>query len=465
MNVQGEHELGPGDGIEPLLEEVGEVANLRTRDPAALTPADRVTSWLLGGGFAAFAVACAALVHMPDWRTATIAAGLVVIYGLAHRTEFVAATGSTVPTEPVLVALLFSAPIGLVPVLVLIGLVLGGGFNNGPGGPVHRLLVRVGAGWHCAGPVIVLWASGVSSPVLQRWPVLLAALGAQFLGDAIGAVVRCAALGVSPRRLSEPMSFTFAVDALLAPLAVCAVLAADHGFAILVFAALPVALLRVLAVDRNQHLSTAVTLGKALKTVRDEARMDPMTGLANRRAWEEAVADTEQSVDNCGQGQLTTVVLMADIDHLKAVNDTYGHGAGDDLLRAFAATLSSTAPEGAVVSRLGGDEFGMLFRVDSDNSRAVQELMPRLRAAMARCIIPCGETVSASLGLASCPPAASVADAIRLADQAASKDKDTRQVSRGPDEGADVERRAVHRRAGRAPGHEPRAVAAATAHH
>ena len=81
--------------------------------------------------------------------------------------------------------------------------------------------------------------------------------------------MRCAALGVSPRRLAEPLTFAFTVDGLLAPLSVCAVLATRGSFAILLFAVLPVALLRVLAVDRNQRLGPAVTLGRALKSVRD----------------------------------------------------------------------------------------------------------------------------------------------------------------------------------------------------
>jgi diguanylate cyclase (GGDEF)-like protein len=385
---------------------------------------------VLGAGFVGFAVVCASQAQLAHWRTAAIVIALVVVYGAARRTEFVAATGSTVPTEPVLVALLFTAPIALVPALVLAGLLLGGVWTNSPGGTGHELLVRSASAWHCAGPVVVLWLAGLHSPSLDRWPVLLVALASQFVGDGIVAVVRCTALGVSRRRLAGPLCFTFAVDALLAPLAVCIVLATRSSAAIVVFVALPVALLRVLAVDRNQQLSTAVTLGKALKSVRSEARVDPMTGLANRRAWEEAVVVAEQAVGSRHRRGMTTVVLMADMDHLKVVNDHFGHAAGDDLLRAFASTVASVAPEGAMVARIGGDEFGVLFSAPADGARAVDDLVQRLRAAMMQCTIPCGERVSASLGMASCPPAASVADAIRLADAAAATDKGARQARR-----------------------------------
>lgn len=57
---------------------------------------------------------------------------------------------------------------------------------------------------------------------------------------------------------------------------------------------------------------------------------------------------------------LTVEVLMADVDHLTRVNDTFGHDAGDDLLQAFAAVRREAAPAGAVVARIGGDEFGIL---------------------------------------------------------------------------------------------------------
>ena len=83
-----------------------------------------------------------------------------------------------------------------------------------------------------------------------------------------------------------------------------------------------------------------------------------------------------------------------------------------------------------MVARLGGDEFGVLFTSPADTGHPVENLVTRLRAAMASCTIPCGETVSASVGLASSPPAASVADAIRRADGAAANDKHARQVRR-----------------------------------
>jgi diguanylate cyclase (GGDEF)-like protein len=451
-NSAARGEPGPvaGTGFEPLLVEVAEVAQLRARKRVALSHLDRLTAALLGGGFLGFAGACASEAKPPDLRTAVVTVALVVVYAVARRTEFVAPTGSTVPTEPVLVALLFSAGPALVPVLVLSGLLAVAPLRKSPVGSVQELLVRSASGWHCAGPVLVLWSSGALSPTTVRWPVLLLALLAQFAFDSAVALVRCHALGVALKRLASPLLFTFSVDAILAPLAFCTVVATRGSPAVVVFAALPVALLRLLATDRNQRLSTAVTLGRALESVRDEARVDPMTGLANRRAWEEAVAVAQEQAGPGSQSGLVTVVLMADIDHLKMVNDTFGHEAGDDLLRAFASTLAAVAPEGAVAARLGGDEFGVIFNVANDGGRAAHDLVARSKSAIAGCTIPCGERLSASMGAACCPPAPSVGEAMRMADAIARMDKGARRVQR-----ASIADLSERRRAGRWPSSRP----------
>ena len=413
--------------------EEGDAAATALAKRAALRR-DWLTAGFLGGSFMVFAAACASQGAFADWRRVVLAAALVAVYGLAQRTVYNAPTGDTVPTEPVLVAMLFTLPIAMVPALVLGGLLLGGGLRKGPGGLAHEVAVRGSSGWHSAGPVIVLWVAGVRAPSFDRWPVLVLALASQFVLDAAVAGLRCASLGSPLRRLVEPLRFTYSVDALLAPLAVCVVLAAaPDWYVVPLLVALPVGLLRVLVADRNKRFYTAVTLSKALQSERDEARSDPLTGVANRRAWEEAVALADDKTSREGAPPATTVVLMADVDHLKLVNDTYGHGAGDELLRAFASVLAGAAPPGALVARLGGDEFGVIFSVPDPgecDGRARDELVSKVRSAMASKTIPCGETVSASLGAAACPPAPSVVAAIALADAVAAEDKGARRAQR-----------------------------------
>jgi diguanylate cyclase (GGDEF)-like protein len=105
------------------------------------------------------------------------------------------------------------------------------------------------------------------------------------------------------------------------------------------------------------------------------AHVDPLTGLANRRAF---MAELSGAVD-AGPGAL----VFLDLDGFKQVNDTHGHGAGDELLSVVAARLATCVRGGDTVARLGGDEFVVLVRGLTDH-RAVDELTARLRDALAQ---------------------------------------------------------------------------------
>lgn len=413
------------------LAEVGDVAEIRARASSSPRPsrADSATAWLLGVGFVGFALGCAAGGALPGWKDVALATALVGVYGIARRTELVGPTGSTVPTEPVLVALLFTVPVGLVPLLVLIGLFLSASLHKGGGNQAHRLAVRAASGWHSAGPVAVLWASGVHTGAFRHWPVLVGALAAQFFVDTVVATVRCVALGARLRTLVRPLRFTFAVDALLAPLSLAGVVAGGHSAVLVVLSVAPVALLRLLATDRNERYSTAITLSRALSSVQSEARSDSLSGLANRRAWSEALIAADERRGN-GPGSTSSVVLMADLDYLKLVNDTLGHDAGDELIRAFASILATMAPSGAVVARLGGDEFGVLFDVTGDAVAEGQALRERVQNAIATFKSESSMRLSASIGTAACPPAISPSEAARVADAALGRDKRSRPTSR-----------------------------------
>ena len=85
----------------------------------------------------------------------------------------------------------------------------------------------------------------------------------------------------------------------------------------------------------------------------EEARSDPLTGLPNRRAFEERLAELEQS-------ETPLSLAICDIDHFKRVNDTYGHAVGDRVIRAVAQTLQDNC-QGHMVARIGGEEFVVLF--------------------------------------------------------------------------------------------------------
>ncbi len=103
--------------------------------------------------------------------------------------------------------------------------------------------------------------------------------------------------------------------------------------------------------------------------LRHLADHDPLTGLENRRAFERAIADHLASVRRYGA---TGALLILDLDHFKAVNDTLGHHAGDELIVAVAALLRGAVRESDRVARLGGDEFAVLLpRADERQAAAV----------------------------------------------------------------------------------------------
>jgi diguanylate cyclase (GGDEF)-like protein len=110
------------------------------------------------------------------------------------------------------------------------------------------------------------------------------------------------------------------------------------------------------AFERARHAVMAVIAGIDVKALHRVASEDPLTGLANRRAFEAALSAA------CASGNDQLALLLCDLDGFKQVNDTLGHAAGDTLLREIAARLSEAAKPNALVARLGGDEFAILLR-------------------------------------------------------------------------------------------------------
>jgi diguanylate cyclase (GGDEF)-like protein len=88
-----------------------------------------------------------------------------------------------------------------------------------------------------------------------------------------------------------------------------------------------------------------------------QSREDPLTGLANRRAWDESLA---RECAAAGRGQAPLAILLCDVDRLKEVNDRLGHAAGDAVLCAVADVLRLRARDTDLVARIGGDEFAIL---------------------------------------------------------------------------------------------------------
>lgn len=141
------------------------------------------------------------------------------------------------------------------------------------------------------------------------------------------------------------------------------------------------------------------------------ARMDHLTGLMNRAAFYERL---DEAIVRAGEGNSLLAVFYLDIDRFKHINDTYGHGVGDSLIRAFSARLTHKVRASDAVSRLGGDEFTVVMEHVPDMTR-VRTIAEKLVDAMAQPFELRGEhlqlTVGASIGIAVCrgePPDAAV---------------------------------------------------------
>lgn len=117
-------------------------------------------------------------------------------------------------------------------------------------------------------------------------------------------------------------------------------------------------------VRRDRNLADALVRAAKGERAQVEAATDPLTGLLNRRGIEAAF-------EGLTAGPLT--VVMVDVDRLKAVNDDYGHEAGDDFLRAVASRIAANVARSDVVGRWGGDEFVLILGVHPDAAHMVME--------------------------------------------------------------------------------------------
>ena len=135
------------------------------------------------------------------------------------------------------------------------------------------------------------------------------------------------------------------------------------------------------------------------RLVEEQARVDSLTNLANRRRLEETLRAELARVARFG-GDLTFV--LADLDNFKQVNDHYGHPAGDEVLQAFARVLEDTARESDVAGRWGGEEFALVLT--GTDAEGGTQLAERARVAFeaVRLLTPDGEplAVTASFGVA-----------------------------------------------------------------
>lgn len=128
----------------------------------------------------------------------------------------------------------------------------------------------------------------------------------------------------------------------------------------------------------NELRALNLRLEQARVSAEAQALTDPLTGLANRRALDKAMEEAIAAID---RGGAPFALAHLDLDRFKAVNDTLGHAAGDQVLGIVANILRAETRKGDVVARIGGDEFVMLLQGLSHPAR-LQELAERIIARL-----------------------------------------------------------------------------------
>jgi diguanylate cyclase (GGDEF)-like protein len=163
--------------------------------------------------------------------------------------------------------------------------------------------------------------------------------------------------------------------------------------------------------------SASLELAWSYAEVDRRARTDPLTGLFNRMHFGEQLQRTLAEADRYGQ---PVSLVLVDVDHFKKVNDTWGHEAGDSVLKQVSRIVQEGVRQVDVCVRYGGEEIAMLL-AQTDSAHAV-EVAERLRGRIAATVIRHGGAeiaVTASFGVATYPETVSQRDQLfPLADKA-----------------------------------------------
>ncbi|HEX6961485.1 MAG TPA: diguanylate cyclase [Lacipirellula sp.] len=168
--------------------------------------------------------------------------------------------------------------------------------------------------------------------------------------------------------------------------------------------------------ERLEDAETKIqTQAEEIRTQQSEARTDALTKLANRRAFDQFLAEC---VEQFHKESKPVSLIMLDVDHFKQFNDTHGHPAGDEVLRTVGRTLTRSVKSGDLACRYGGEEFAVVLvntaaadaQVAADRIRKAIEAMPvHFEGNTLR--------VTASVGMAECMADEDTAHLIRRADE------------------------------------------------
>src|SRR5690349_5200362 len=160
-------------------------------------------------------------------------------------------------------------------------------------------------------------------------------------------------------------------------------------------------------------------LARALALIgelQETAETDFLLGIRNRRGFER---DLARAIAYIKRYQASAALIVVDVDRLKPINDTFGHAAGDEVLRSVAAALAGQVRSSDVVARLGGDEFALLlWNLSETDARAKAAAMEEAIDALSFVFRNSKVKAGASAGLAMLDGHADIGKALEAADGA-----------------------------------------------
>jgi diguanylate cyclase (GGDEF)-like protein len=168
----------------------------------------------------------------------------------------------------------------------------------------------------------------------------------------------------------------------------------------------------------NERLqSQLIEIGLLQSKLREQAIRDPLTNLFNRRYLEETL---DRELARAGRESYPVCIILIDLDHFKKVNDTYGHDAGDQILKALAATLAENSRRGDFACRYGGEEFVVVMPNITRHTAYERAKKLRLRLNALEIAYECYQlTTTVSMGIAWYPKNGETRHALlRAADRA-----------------------------------------------
>lgn len=160
-----------------------------------------------------------------------------------------------------------------------------------------------------------------------------------------------------------------------------------------------------IATDITERKLMEVELEDARRQAEDRANTDELTGLPNRRAFQRRSA---RLLAQMRRLHSDVSLLEFDLDNFKSINDTWGHPAGDQLLRAVASAVAPLVRDGDVVGRIGGEEFALTLvgglREALQAAKRLREVIAGLRVPYADSVLHC----TTSVGVATFPDGAAL---------------------------------------------------------